>query len=149
MNIWPDINLSGIGQSIYTFGAPRVGNEHFRDSFNQLILHRRFTHGNDHVPHSPSSSMGWRHFGTEIWIEPLSNCNCPDDSNTYWDCNSFPLMSSQSEEWFNSQYPEENVECNAGQSINEVPNKLFHNGPYFGIEMNNCESMTFFAVKRL
>ncbi|KAG9296778.1 hypothetical protein G9A89_002175 [Geosiphon pyriformis] len=144
-NTWPNINLSGIGQGIYTFGAPRVGNEHLSYYFNKNILHRRFTHGNDHVPHFPSSSMGWRHFGTEIWIEPLSNCDCPDNLNTYWDCNSSDLMLSQREEWLNSQYSQENMECNAGQSINEVPGELFHNGPYFGVEMGNCEPSSKFG----
>ncbi|KAG9296747.1 hypothetical protein G9A89_001379 [Geosiphon pyriformis] len=148
-NIWPDVNLSEIGQGIFTYGAPRIGNEHLRNFFNQGINHRRFTHGNDHVPHFPSSSKGWKHFGTEIWIEPLSNCDCAadDDPNTYWDCNSSPLMSSQREEWLNSQYSDENMECNAGQSITEVPGTLFHNGPYFGVEMGNCESITLFAAK--
>ncbi|KAG9296735.1 hypothetical protein G9A89_001367 [Geosiphon pyriformis] len=136
------LDLNNIGsKGIFTFGAPRVGNRHFSYLLNQAIEHRRFTHGNDHVSHFPSSSMGWKHFGTEIWIEPLGNCDCPDDPNTYWDCNFISLSIDQRNLWINSQYSEENMGCNAGQSISEVPGKLFHNGPYFGTEMGNCENI--------
>ncbi|KAG9305344.1 hypothetical protein G9A89_007839 [Geosiphon pyriformis] len=144
MNTWPDINIGERGHIIYTYGAPRVGNEYLGDAFNIAIVHRRFTHGNDHVPHFPSSSNGWKYFGTEIWIEPLSNCDCSADDhpNTYWDCNSISLSIGQRKVWPYSQYSEENMECNAGQLINKVPGKLFHNGPYFGVEMSNCESIS-------
>ncbi|KAG9296756.1 hypothetical protein G9A89_001388 [Geosiphon pyriformis] len=140
-NLWPNINLSATGEGIFTYGAPRIGNRYLSDAFNLEIVHRRFTHGNDHVPHFPSSSMGWKHFGTEIWIDPLSNCDCPDDPNTYWNCNFITLSINERELWVKSQYSEENLECNAGQSISEVPGKLFHSGPYFGVEMGNCEAI--------
>ncbi|KAG9296750.1 hypothetical protein G9A89_001382 [Geosiphon pyriformis] len=140
-NLWPNIDLSTIGQGIFTYGAPRVGNSHLSYLLNEAIDHRRITHGNDHVPHFPSNLMGWRHFGTEVWIEPMSNCDCPDDPNRYWDCNVNSLYNHQREAWVNSRYSKENMECNAGQSINEVPGKLFHTGPYFGVEMGNCKSI--------
>ncbi|KAG9296757.1 hypothetical protein G9A89_001389 [Geosiphon pyriformis] len=143
-NTWRDINLSRIGQVIYTYGAPRVGNVQLSETFNLAIAYRRFTHGNDHVPHYPSTLKGWKHFGNEIWIEPLSNCDCAaeDDPNTYWDCNFSYLALKERELWTASEYTEENLGCNAGQSINKVPGNLFHNGPYFGIEMGNCESIS-------
>ncbi|KAG9297486.1 hypothetical protein G9A89_020888 [Geosiphon pyriformis] len=72
-------------------GAPRIGNSRFSRFANGLIKHHRITHGNDHVPHSPSDPLNWNHFGSEVWIEPLENCNCLDDVNfhpySYWDCN--------------------------------------------------------------
>ncbi|KAG9287750.1 hypothetical protein G9A89_004153 [Geosiphon pyriformis] len=85
---WPDIDLSKTYHQVVTFGAPRVANKEFSISLNQVIQHYRFTHGNDYVPHFPSTSMGWNHFGIEIWIEPLNGCDCPEDNQSmYWDCN--------------------------------------------------------------
>ncbi|KAG9294333.1 hypothetical protein G9A89_001838 [Geosiphon pyriformis] len=71
---------------LITFGAPRVGNPEFRISGNKAIYHYRITHGNDHVPHFPLATMGWKHFGHEIWIEPLDTCDCTEYQEKYWDC---------------------------------------------------------------
>ncbi|KAG9296487.1 hypothetical protein G9A89_015079 [Geosiphon pyriformis] len=89
------------------------------------------------------ASTGWKHSGVEIWIEPLGDCDCSDERNVYWDCNNSLLSQTQRNLWVNGIYSEENMMCNAGQSINEVSESFFHNGPYFNIEMGNCgPSMT-------
>ncbi|KAG9286637.1 hypothetical protein G9A89_005405 [Geosiphon pyriformis] len=137
-SIWPEINFLTFSQRIVTFGAPRVANKEFSLTLNKLIYHYRITHGNDHVPHFPMASMGWKHFGIEIWIEPSNTCDCPEDQNTYWDCNHSKLRTIR--DWVTGKYPDENKECNAGQRIDEVPNQFFHYGPYCEIEMGNCKS---------
>ncbi|KAG9300563.1 hypothetical protein G9A89_000083 [Geosiphon pyriformis] len=143
---WPEIDMNGIGQHIITFGAPRIGNREFSRFANMLITHHRITHGNDHVPHFPLAKLGWNHFGIEIWIEPLENCNCPDDDDdydvnfhpySYWDCNNQSLETKKRQYWL-EEWTSENMECNGGQSIINVPDDLFHDGPYFGIRMGDC-----------
>lgn len=51
---------------IYTFGAPRVGNNGFRASFNRRVPNSyRFVHGMDIVPALPRPWQGYRHVDTE------------------------------------------------------------------------------------
>ncbi|KAG9307849.1 hypothetical protein G9A89_023414 [Geosiphon pyriformis] len=140
--LWPEIDLNKIGHHIITFGAPRIGNSRFSRFANNAIRHHRITHGNDHVPHFPSDPLKWNHFGFEIWIEPLENCNCPDDDvnfypYSYWDCNNQFLEQTQRQIWLEKS-TSENMECNKGQSIINVPDDLFHDGPYFDIRMGVC-----------
>ncbi|KAG9302724.1 hypothetical protein G9A89_000872 [Geosiphon pyriformis] len=132
--LWPETNFTGIGQAIFTFGAPRVGNSAMSLLMNQGIVHQRITYGNDHVPQYPPVSMDWKHFGSEIWIEQSNNCYCPDKEYVYWDCNNLSIPRSQK----STQANEENMECNAGQSIENVPDEFFHYGPYFGVKMGDC-----------
>ncbi|KAG9285744.1 hypothetical protein G9A89_003423 [Geosiphon pyriformis] len=140
-NLWPEINLHGINQNIVTFGAPRIGNNAFSVGLNRVIYHYRITYGNDHVPHFPLAARGWKHFGIEIWIEPLNTCDCPEDQEKYWDCNNSELTRGRArQDWITGKYSNENKECNAGQLIDKVPDQFFHNGPYFKVEMGNCES---------
>ncbi|KAG9294518.1 hypothetical protein G9A89_008629 [Geosiphon pyriformis] len=140
--LWPEIDLNKIGHHLITFGAPRIGNSRFSRFANKAIRHYRITHGNDHVPHFPSDSLEWNHFGVEIWIEPLENCNCLDDDvnfhpYSYWDCNNQLLERTQRQIWL-EKLTSENMECNKGQSIINVPDDLFHDGPYFDIRMGVC-----------
>ncbi|KAG9286917.1 hypothetical protein G9A89_000046 [Geosiphon pyriformis] len=139
--LWPEIDVNNIGQQIITFGAPRIGNNQFSNFANDIITHHRITHGNDHVPHFPRDLLKWKHFGFEIWIEPLENCNCSDDVNfhpySYWDCNNRLLKLTQREIWI-EKWNSENMECNGGQSIINVPDDFFHDGPYFDIRMGDC-----------
>ncbi|KAG9307847.1 hypothetical protein G9A89_023412 [Geosiphon pyriformis] len=141
LNLWPEINMDEMGQHIITFGAPRIGNSRFSRFANGVIDHHRITHGNDHVPQSPLDPLKWNHFGFEIWIEPLENCDCPDDANfhrySYWDCNNQILQGTQRQIWIEN-WASENMECNKGQSIINVPDDLFHDGPYFDIRMGVC-----------
>ncbi|KAG9293337.1 hypothetical protein G9A89_007583 [Geosiphon pyriformis] len=85
--LWSELDNHNFLKNIYTFGAPRVGNKEFSESANMEIDHYRITYGNDHVPHFPLASMGWKHFGYETWIEPLDTCDCTEDQEKYWFCN--------------------------------------------------------------
>ncbi|KAG9285480.1 hypothetical protein G9A89_010955 [Geosiphon pyriformis] len=108
--LWPEIDLMKTHQEVITFGAPRVGNKEFSLSLNKAIDHYRFTHGNDHVPHFPSALMGWKHFGSEIWIEPLNGCDCSeDDQGTYWDCNHIELSTGKQRPIWMGIYSNENL----------------------------------------
>ncbi|KAG9296491.1 hypothetical protein G9A89_015083 [Geosiphon pyriformis] len=130
-NLWPGIGLDKIRSMILTFGAPKIGNNKLSTLIDQITTHLRVTHGNDHVPHFPDDSMNWKHSGVEIWLQPSENCECPEDPYFYWDCNN---ISNPEERTY-----ETNMECNAGQSITEVSDDLFHNGPYFGVTMGDCK----------
>ena len=62
---------------IYTFGQPRLGNADFSDYFMQKFPHSfyRIVHGDDWVVSLPPSSfLGYKHSGHEIWY--------PDDAHT-------------------------------------------------------------------
>ncbi|NJK48282.1 lipase family protein [Candidatus Gracilibacteria bacterium] len=51
---------------IYTFGAPRVGNNGFKESFNRRVPNSyRFVYGMDIVPALPRPWQGYRHVDTE------------------------------------------------------------------------------------
>jgi hypothetical protein len=55
----------------YTFGAPKVGNEGFQESFNRRIPNSyRFVAGMDLVPELPRWWQGYRHVNTELRIGP-------------------------------------------------------------------------------
>ncbi|KAG9298594.1 hypothetical protein G9A89_006583 [Geosiphon pyriformis] len=142
-NLWPEIDMEVIGAQIITFGAPRIGNSRFSKFANMVVPHHRITHGNDHVPHSPLTPLEWNHFGFEIWIEPSENCNCSNEDHpySYWDCNYQSIVTTQAQryKWL-EEWTSENIECNGGQSIINVPDDLFHDGPYFDIRMGDCSS---------
>ena len=44
---------------LITFGSPRPGGRRFRDRFQ--VPHLRYVHGDDIVPHLPSTLLGFRH----------------------------------------------------------------------------------------
>jgi predicted lipase len=51
---------------IYTFGAPRVGNDGFRESFNRRVPNSyRFVYGMDIVPALPRTWQGYQHVDAE------------------------------------------------------------------------------------
>lgn len=53
----------------YTFGAPKVGNDGFRESFNRRVPNSyRFVHGMDIVAELPRWWQGYRHVDTELRI---------------------------------------------------------------------------------
>ena len=59
-------NFSNIKIDIYTFGAPRVGNNGFRESFNRRVPDsHRFVYGMDVVPSLPRPWQGYRHVEQE------------------------------------------------------------------------------------
>lgn len=61
---------------LYTFGAPRVGNEGFRESFNRRVPNSyRFVHGMDIVPALPRSWQGYQHVDAEHRFGPRFSLN--------------------------------------------------------------------------
>ncbi|KAG9297451.1 hypothetical protein G9A89_020852 [Geosiphon pyriformis] len=114
----PTFRFSDFKISTTTFGAPRVGNA----VFARL---------------------------REYWILPRS-CECSTEENngqySLYECKGFDYA-SQDWKYYEvspeSLFPDgimsgENEECNAGQSIDNVPGDYIHKGPYFGVRMNDC-----------
>ncbi|KAM3438343.1 hypothetical protein NHJ13734_004216 [Beauveria thailandica] len=63
------LRRSGYQASIYTFGAPRIGNEVFANfASRQRGGLYRMTHIDDPVPRLPPMIFGYRHGGTEYWL---------------------------------------------------------------------------------
>ncbi|OAA56394.1 lipase precursor [Cordyceps fumosorosea ARSEF 2679] len=64
------LRRAGIPADVYTFGAPRVGNDAFANFANAqaggLLL--RMTHTDDPVPRLPPMIFGYRHGGAEYWL---------------------------------------------------------------------------------
>jgi predicted lipase len=59
-------NFSQVAIEIYTFGAPRVGNDGFSDSFNRRVPNSyRIINGMDIVPALPRPWQGYRHVDQE------------------------------------------------------------------------------------
>lgn len=66
--------ISGDNLSIYTVGAPRIGNPEFAyyvDSTDIPIS--RSVHNRDIVPHVPPQSFGYLHPGVEAWDRTSGN----------------------------------------------------------------------------
>lgn len=61
---------------IYTFGAPRVGNDGFKDSFNRRVPNSyRFIYGMDIVPALPRPWQGYGHVDAEQRLGPRFSLN--------------------------------------------------------------------------
>ncbi len=61
-NFAPDVSVE-----VYTFGAPRIGNKAFADSYTRRVPHSwRFVNGNDVVCGLPRRWQGYRHVDTRI-----------------------------------------------------------------------------------
>eukprot|EP00198_Chlamydomonas_reinhardtii_P009629 XP_001698966.1 predicted protein [Chlamydomonas reinhardtii] len=59
---------NGTHTTVYTFGAPRVGNLAYQQLFNSFIdVSWRFTHNRDVVPSVPLQLMGFQHVAREVW----------------------------------------------------------------------------------
>lgn len=62
-------NFPKLAIDAYTYGAPKVGNDGFRDSFNRRVPSSfRFVHGMDIVPELPRWWQGYRHVNAEFRI---------------------------------------------------------------------------------
>jgi len=69
-------NFSNVAINIYTFGAPRVGNDGFRESFNRRVPNSyRFVYGMDMVSALPRPWQGYHHVDTEYGLGPRFNLN--------------------------------------------------------------------------
>ncbi|RPA97725.1 alpha/beta-hydrolase [Choiromyces venosus 120613-1] len=58
----------GYTTELYTYGAPRVGNDKFSTFVSQSSGNFRVTHLNDPVPRLPPVAMGYYHISPEYWI---------------------------------------------------------------------------------
>lgn len=67
-----DIKLTYLGKhdvSMYTFGAPKVGNEAFPEFYETAVPQSfRFVNGRDLVPNLPHSWQGYHHAGQEVRV---------------------------------------------------------------------------------
>jgi predicted lipase len=62
-------NFAQLEIEAYTYGAPKVGNDGFRDSFNRRVPNSfRFVQGMDIVPELPRWWQGYRHVDLEVRI---------------------------------------------------------------------------------
>lgn len=69
--------------SLYTYGAPRVGNNVYADIFNHFtsvnkeknIQFYRVVNNQDLVPHVPPYKIGYHHHKIEIWIHKIKDEN--------------------------------------------------------------------------
>ena len=66
--------LQDVG-GVYTFGAPRIGNQAFRDNFRPQAF--RIVNGKDIVPRVPLK-IRYRHVGEIVYIDADGRLNCPD-----------------------------------------------------------------------
>lgn len=65
-----------VAVDVYTFGAPRVGNDGFRESFNRRVPDSfRFVYGMDIVPALPRIWQGYRHVEKEYRLGPRFSWN--------------------------------------------------------------------------
>jgi triacylglycerol lipase len=60
-------------QGVYIYGAPRVGDAEFRDSFNRRVNAYRIVYGSDIVTMVPPNSFGYKHVGAAKFITPDGN----------------------------------------------------------------------------
>lgn len=62
--------------SVYTFGAPRVGNAGFRDSYDRRVPDsHRFVYGVDLVTNLPRFWQGYRHVSSKVQLGPTFRWN--------------------------------------------------------------------------
>jgi triacylglycerol lipase len=60
---------------LYTFGSPRVGWREYCNSLN--VIHHRWKNNNDIVTTVPLAVMGFKHHGTEHYINAYGNVRTP------------------------------------------------------------------------
>lgn len=65
---------------MYTFGAPRFGNQECVDAFKSKLdgALERVVHDHDIVPHLPPESFGFKHLPQEIWEVGSKYTECDD-----------------------------------------------------------------------
>eukprot|EP01133_Synstelium_polycarpum_P015285 gene15285-18096_t len=67
------LNLTFSDMSVYNFGSPRVGNEHFATLYNSFVPNTfRFVNQNDFIPHMAfahvETNVNFVHVNTEVWL---------------------------------------------------------------------------------
>jgi hypothetical protein len=119
------LRADGHAVDIYTYGAPRVGNDVISDFIsNQAGPEYRITHLDDPVPRLPPITFGYRHTSPEYWLSVSEST----DDNTY------PLGEIK------VCQGNDNVECNASTGGLNVG----AHSKYFG-DVSSCGG-EFFAV---
>lgn len=71
-----DLANSGIQNTVYNFGQPRVGDKNFATCSSSKISVERVVHLKDTVPHVPFESWGYLH-GTREAYESSSTASNP------------------------------------------------------------------------
>lgn len=59
-----------VSMCVYTFGAPKVGNQEFCDDFNECVRSFRIVHTRDYVHSMPFNMTWYKHVGVEVKIRP-------------------------------------------------------------------------------
>ncbi|KAG0130382.1 Alpha/Beta hydrolase protein [Tuber indicum] len=63
-----EIRRGGVEVDLYTFGAPRIGNEELSTFISKSGTNFRVTHTDDPVPRLPPVILGYQHISPEYWI---------------------------------------------------------------------------------
>ncbi|RPA98650.1 alpha/beta-hydrolase [Choiromyces venosus 120613-1] len=63
-----EFRKGGVKVDLYTFGAPRIGNEQLSSFISKTGTNFRVTHTNDPVPRLPPVLLGFQHISPEYWI---------------------------------------------------------------------------------
>lgn len=70
-----DLANSGIANSVYNYGQPRVGDQQFASCAASKLTVTRVTHLKDVVPHSPFESWGYVHESREAYESTSTDVN--------------------------------------------------------------------------
>ena len=70
-----DLANSGVPNSVYNFGQPRVGDPDFASCASTKITVERVTHLKDVVPHIPFESWGYAHECREAYESTSTSTN--------------------------------------------------------------------------
>lgn len=66
-------HIKSVPQEVQTFGSPRVGNKRYVNHVD--ITYYRWVHNNDIVTQVPPRWFGYRHTGTEVYIDRKGHIN--------------------------------------------------------------------------
>jgi predicted lipase len=81
MHLREHLNFPTSRMQVYTYGQPRVGNNHFANYYNSLDIPTvRFVNEKDIVPHIPFGFMGYEHHPQEAWWTRGSLQRCSSDN---------------------------------------------------------------------
>ncbi|KAG9306406.1 hypothetical protein G9A89_018289 [Geosiphon pyriformis] len=120
--------LSKENISVYTYGAPRMGDRTFAKYLKkQSLVIYRITNHDDYVPQFPARTgeTGYLHHETEYWISPSCDCYTMD----VFECHG---------QWIGDKengYRDESEECSSLITNVRGEAELTHFGPYFSYMM--------------
>ncbi|KAG8424954.1 hypothetical protein J3458_001705 [Metarhizium acridum] len=106
------LRRDGIPIDLYTYGAPRVGNDKFANWFSsQQVGQWRVTHENDPVPRLPPIFTGYRHVTPEYWLSG------GDAFQTVYELSEIRVCKGIA-----------NIKCNASRFITDILAHLYYLG---------------------